>query len=151
MLSFSHEFYLGSSADPKGNMALNRDWKGDVNSSPLDMVIKDGQSQTRQGFEMLRNVIAGSAKVTSSMVEDFTKENLPPRDTTRWVARRKAEVVAAVNEQRLSVSEACNRYQLTLEELVSWQRAVDREGTAGLRATRVQQNRKDLGREARRA
>ena len=58
--------------------------------------------------------------------------------TSRWVVRRKAEVVAAVNGGLLTVTEACDRYNLTLEELASWQRAIEREGMAGLRATRVQ-------------
>ncbi|VWX52758.1 DUF1153 domain-containing protein [Novosphingobium sp. 9U] len=73
--------------------------------------------------------------------ERLTKDNLPPRDTSRWVARRKAEVVAAVNGGLLSVPEACERYALSLEELVSWQRAVDRDGMPGLRVSKVQQNR----------
>ena len=50
----------------------------------------------------------------------------------------KAEVVAAVNGGLLSIGEACKRYELTTEEFASWQRAVDRSGLAGLRATRTQ-------------
>ena len=50
-----------------------------------------------------------------------TLDSLPPVDTTRWVVRRKAEVVAAVNGGLLSVDEACARYSLTLEEFAGWQ------------------------------
>lgn len=64
--------------------------------------------------------------------------DLPPEHTTRWVIRRKAEVVAAVRGGLLSLEEACARYRLTVEEFVSWQRAIDRHGLSGLRATRVQ-------------
>jgi len=64
--------------------------------------------------------------------------------------RRKAEVVAAVDGGLLTIAEACNRYGLTLEELASWQRAVEREGMAGLRATRVQHYRHLHERQARR-
>jgi hypothetical protein len=46
--------------------------------------------------------------------------------------------VAAVNGGLLTIDEACERYRLTLEEFVSWQRAVDRAGLAGLRVTRLQ-------------
>ncbi|EIZ81360.1 hypothetical protein WSK_0067 [Novosphingobium sp. Rr 2-17] len=63
---------------------------------------------------------------------------LPPANTSRWVVSRKAEVVAAIDEGLLTIAQACERYSLTLEELASWQRAVEREGIAGLRATRVQ-------------
>ena len=69
--------------------------------------------------------------------EPLTLDTLPPAGTTRWVVRRKAEVVAAVSGGLLSVDEACERYQLSLEEFTGWQRAVDRSGMPGLRVTRI--------------
>ncbi len=63
---------------------------------------------------------------------------LPGPDTKRWVPRRKAQVVAAVQRGALSLDEACMRYALTVEEFLSWQRAIDKFGLAGLRATHVQ-------------
>ena len=71
----------------------------------------------------------------------LTLADLPPADTTRWVARRKAQVVSAVCGGLLSLDEACRRYTLTVEEFLAWQHAIDRFGLAGLRATRVQQYR----------
>ena len=68
----------------------------------------------------------------------LTIADLPPPGTKRWVIRRKAEVVAAVNGGLLSVDEACERYSLTLEEFASWQRSIDRTGMPGLRVTRIQ-------------
>jgi len=91
------------------------------------------------------------SEVVGPCGERLTKENLPPRDTSRWVARRKAEVVAAVNGGLLSVRDACSRYDLSLEELVSWQRAVDRDGLPGLRTRMVQQYREKHERANRRA
>ncbi|MFC0205479.1 CtrA inhibitor SciP [Novosphingobium soli] len=80
-----------------------------------------------------------SAKVvTGPLGEPLSLDTLPPANTSRWVVRRKAEVVAAVNGGLLTIAQACERYDLTLEELASWQRAIEREGMAGLRATRVQ-------------
>jgi transposase-like protein len=64
--------------------------------------------------------------------------DLPPADTKRWVARRKASVVAAVCSGALSAQEACRRYHLSLEELLAWQRAIERHGVPGLRVTRLQ-------------
>ena len=63
---------------------------------------------------------------------------LPEPRTKRWVPRRKAQVVAAVQGGALSLDEACSRYALTVEEFLSWQRAVDKFGLAGLRATHAQ-------------
>jgi hypothetical protein len=65
-------------------------------------------------------------------------QTLPPAGTSRWVVRRKAEVVAAVAGGLLSVDDVCDRYGLTLEEFAGWQRAVDRSGMPGLRVTRIQ-------------
>ncbi len=66
-------------------------------------------------------------------------DDLPPPDTRRWVARRKAEVVAAVRGGLLTFEEACARYNLTPEEFSSWERAIDRHGLNGLRVTRLQE------------
>ena len=71
----------------------------------------------------------------------LTLRDLPPPDTGRWVIRRKAEVVAAVRGGLLSLEDALERYRLTSEEFLAWQRSIDRHGLAGLRTTRIQQYR----------
>jgi hypothetical protein len=69
----------------------------------------------------------------------LTMDTLPPPNTRRWVARRKAEVVTAVRAGLMTFDEACTRYGLTAEEFASWERAIDRHGLGGLRVTRLQQ------------
>jgi hypothetical protein len=71
----------------------------------------------------------------------MTIEDLPPKTTKRWVIRRKAEVVAAVRGGLISLDDACNRYKLSVEEFLSWQKAIDKHGLPGLRTTRLQQYR----------
>ena len=78
------------------------------------------------------------AQVIGPLGESLTVADLPPPNTRRWVVRRKAEVVAAVNGGLLTLDEVLERYNLTLEEFASWQRAVDRSGMQGLRVTRIQ-------------
>ena len=68
----------------------------------------------------------------------LTIADLPPSNTKRWVSRRKANVVAAVNGGLITLDDACRRYTLTVEEFLSWQKAIERFGVPGLRATRVQ-------------
>ncbi len=87
---------------------------------------------------MIENQKIRPAQVIGPLGESLTLDSLPPPGTSRWVVRRKAEVVSAVNGGLLSVDEACERYGLTLEEFASWQRAVDRSGMPGLRVTRIQ-------------
>ncbi len=87
---------------------------------------------------MIENQKIRPAQVIGPLGEPLTLSSFPPAGTTRWVVRRKAEVVAAVNGGLLSINDACERYGLTLEEFASWQRAVDRSGMPGLRVTRIQ-------------
>jgi hypothetical protein len=68
----------------------------------------------------------------------ITARELPPKDTKRWVASRKAAVVAAIRQHVLSEKEACERYGLSLEELESWRSALEEHGVGALRATRIQ-------------
>jgi len=68
-------------------------------------------------------------------------DGLPHPNTKRWVVRRKAAVVAAVRNGEITIEEACRAYQLSEEEFLSWVRAFERHGLAGLRATRIQQYR----------
>jgi hypothetical protein len=49
----------------------------------------------------------------------LTRATLPPPQTSRWVIRRKAEVVAAVRGGLLTVDEACQLYSLSIEEFAS--------------------------------
>jgi hypothetical protein len=57
------------------------------------------------------------------------------------VARRKAAVVAAVRQGVISREEACRRYELSEEELSSWQRSFEAYGINGLRVTQLAQYR----------
>ena len=71
----------------------------------------------------------------------LTIADLPAPGTKRWVIRRKAEVVAAVRGGLITLEEALERYSLTNDEFLSWQRSIERHGMAGLRTTRLQQYR----------
>jgi hypothetical protein len=71
----------------------------------------------------------------------LTLADLPPPNTERWVIRRKAEVVAAVRGGLLSLDDACERYRLTSEEFLAWQKSIEQHGMQGLRTTRIQQYR----------
>lgn len=71
----------------------------------------------------------------------LTRSDLPPANTQRWVARRKAVVVAAVDHGLLGAKEACEMYRLSEEELEIWRDAVRRHGAAALRVTAIQKYR----------
>lgn len=87
---------------------------------------------------MFENQKIRPLQVIGPLGEPLTLDSLPPPSTTRWVARRKAEVVAAVHGGLLTIDEVCERYGLTLEEFASWQRGVERSGMQGLRVTKLQ-------------
>jgi hypothetical protein len=87
---------------------------------------------------MIENQKIRPAQVVGPLGEPLTIDSLPPPGTTRWVVRRKAEVVAAVNGGLLTFEDVCERYGLSLEEFAGWKRAVERSGMPGLRVTRIQ-------------
>ncbi|MGH6788025.1 MAG: DUF1153 domain-containing protein [Novosphingobium sp.] len=91
------------------------------------------------------------ARILGPNHEIITRDSLPPPTTTRWVASRKAQIVAAVESGLLTIDEVMDRYDLSLEEFCSWQRAMDRAGIPGLRVAWTQQNRLAQRREAKRA
>ena len=76
--------------------------------------------------------------------EPLTIDDLPPPETKRWVIRRKAEVVAGVRNGLISLEDACNRYKLSAEEFISWQKLIEEHGMRGLRTTRLQQYRRPV-------
>ena len=79
---------------------------------------------------------------TSRIETSKTSPHLPK--PKRWVAHRKAEVVAAVRGGFMSLAEARLHYALSIEEYLSWQREIDRAGLAGLRVNRTRQHRSKL-------
>ena len=64
--------------------------------------------------------------------------HLPPPDTNRWTARRKALVVEAVLSGMITIEEVTRRYALSVEELLSWHNAMQRHGVQGLQITKLQ-------------
>ena len=80
---------------------------------------------------------------TNGAPMEITMADLPSPKTRRWVARRKATVVAAVRSGLITLDDACLRYTLSVEEYLSWERAIERHGLAGLRVTRLQDYRSE--------
>lgn len=69
--------------------------------------------------------------------ERLTRADLPDANTERWVPRRKAQVVAAVEGGLISREAAMKRYGLTDEEFDSWKAAFSMFGVRGLRVSNV--------------
>lgn len=86
----------------------------------------------------LDDTAAGGEAMRPDPADNRNFDDLPPVTTTRWVARRKAEILAAIESGRLTRAEACARYSISEAELRLWERAVECAGVPGLRVTRVQ-------------
>ena len=71
----------------------------------------------------------------------LSRADLPPDQTRRWVASRKAIVVKAVIYGLISEAEALERYALSDEEFQMWRRAVETHGEKALRVTSIQKYR----------
>ena len=60
----------------------------------------------------------------------------PPAGGQRWVQKRKAAVVAAILAGQMTIEDACERYGLSAEEILSWRNRIERAGVDALRVTR---------------
>ena len=67
----------------------------------------------------------------------ITMETLPDPNITRWVIRRKAEVILAVRGGLLTREEAIARYRLTEEEFEDWLSKIDNFGLKGLKTSKT--------------
>lgn len=71
----------------------------------------------------------------------LSRADLPPRETRRWVASRKAKVVKAVRHGLITQDEAIRVYELSEDELSSWEIAIDAFGEDGLKTTHCRRQR----------
>lgn len=85
--------------------------------------------------------VDGPRQVTLPDGTILTRADLPPADTRRWVASRKAVVVRAVQYGLMSQGEVCERYALSEEEFAQWRTAVERYGENALKVTTLQKYR----------
>lgn len=83
----------------------------------------------------------GPAVVTLPCGKRMSRADLPPSDTRRWVASRKALVVRAVGAGLLKEDEACRLYDLSPEEFHTWRDLAGTFGDEALKATQVQKYR----------
>lgn len=90
---------------------------------------------------MFLKSVDGPRAVTLPDGTVMTRADLPSPDTRRWVARRKAAVVRAVQYGLISQDEAESRYALSAEEFEEWRRAVENHGEVALKVTCLQRYR----------
>jgi hypothetical protein len=90
---------------------------------------------------MFLRKVDGPRAVTLPDGRIMTRADLPPPDTRRWVASRKAAVIRAVTAGLISREQALDMYGLSEDEFAEWQTAVDHHGEAALRATALQKYR----------
>ncbi|WP_026198240.1 CtrA inhibitor SciP [Wenxinia marina] len=89
--------------------------------------------------------VDGPRSVTLPDGRIMTRADLPPPDTERWVASRKAAVVRAVAAGLISRETALTTYRISGEEFEEWVTAVAIHGEAALRATALQKYRQPPG------
>jgi hypothetical protein len=82
--------------------------------------------------------IANDVAANADGLEVFNQADELPSVGQRWTARRKAAVIAAVRAGWLPVEDVCQLYTLSVDELLAWERDIDRNGIPGLRVTRYQ-------------
>ncbi len=90
---------------------------------------------------MFLKKVDGPRAVTLPDGSVMTRADLPPENTRRWVASRKAAVVRGVLYGLLPQNEAMRKYGLSEEEFRSWVAAVADHGEEALKATALKKYR----------
>ncbi|WP_380052193.1 DUF1153 domain-containing protein [Falsihalocynthiibacter sp. SS001] len=90
---------------------------------------------------MFLKKVEGPRAVTLPDGTVLTRADLPPADTKRWVASRKAAVVRGVAYGLIPQKEALERYGISEEEFESWCAAVEKHGEQALKSTALQKYR----------
>jgi Protein of unknown function (DUF1153) len=101
-----------------------------------------GSGQINEEAQMHLKRVDGPRQVTLPDGSILSRADLPPPETRRWVASRKAVVVKAVTSGLITRSEALDRYALSEEELSLWFGAVEQHGEVALKVTTIQKYRK---------
>jgi Protein of unknown function (DUF1153) len=63
-----------------------------------------------------------SMRLVSSQSERFIIAALPPAHSRHWIPKHKQAVVEAVHADLLPLREAMQRYDLSIEEFMTWER-----------------------------
>ena len=100
-----------------------------------------GSGQVNEEAPMHLKRVDGPRQVTLPDGSILSRADLPPPETRRWVASRKAVVVKAVTSGLITRSEALDRYALSEEELALWFGAVEQHGEEALKVTTIQKYR----------
>ena len=87
---------------------------------------------------MYLNKVDGPRAVTLADGSVMSHADLPPPDTRRWVASRKAAVVRGVLYGLITQDAALERYGISAEEFEEWVRAVSMHGEEALKTTALQ-------------
>jgi hypothetical protein len=99
------------------------------------------RSAMNEDDAMYLKKVDGPRQITLPDGTVLSRADLPPPDTRRWVASRKAVVVRAVVYGLIPRSEALERYGLSDEEFDLWVKAVERFGDEALKVTSLQKYR----------
>ena len=84
-----------------------------------------------RGAAILHNVVSLRPRVIGPYGNLLTIDALPKGTHTRWVRRRKEELVLAVEHGIIPLEEACLRYALSLDEFAAWRRQFGRVADEG--------------------
>jgi|TARA_B110000902_G_C13818834_1_gene402841 ribosomal protein S19E (S16A) len=90
---------------------------------------------------MFLKKVDGPRAITLPDGSVITLADLPPQNTRRWVASRKAAVVRGVIYGLISEENVQKNYGISSDEFQEWVRAVSLHGEGALRATTLQKYR----------
>jgi len=85
--------------------------------------------------------VDGPRSVTLPDGSVLSRADLPPVDTRRWVASRKAVLLKAVAHGLMPLQDVLEKYGLSEEEFGLWREATEKHGEGALKVTAIQKYR----------
>jgi hypothetical protein len=106
----------------------------------MEGTVRTAEQETQTSSTESADAYADQSPGAACHLEAARRHAIPPLPPLpdRWLPHRKAEVVAAVRNGVLSLDKARERYSLSIEEYLAWERAIDRFGLPGLRVNAPQ-------------
>ncbi|KNG95568.1 DUF1153 domain-containing protein [Pseudaestuariivita atlantica] len=90
---------------------------------------------------MFLKKVEGPRAVTLPDGSVMTRADLPPPDTRRWVASRKAAVIRGVLYGLMTQEEALRTYDISADEFAEWVGLAAEHGEEALKTTALQKYR----------
>jgi hypothetical protein len=116
-----------------GYQFFGLNYQAEVRTAPQHILAAIAGAWTRLGAGTCPPARPGAGTPATDRTGDLKLERVE-----RWTPRRKAKVIDDIANGVITLEQACQQYDLSIDEIAEWQKMHARDGVSGLRVTRLQ-------------